>query len=232
MLAAEDGRYYAIDILHIDDRPHTQAIATEEEIGGRVYGFGLPSGPGLFLHLARVAHEQLLTVDPMKLFDEHPQGRWPDDAGPLFDTFETACCQVVFAALALEAFANEVIPEGYEHEHANKGSTDIRLLDKEGIQRQLNTSEKLGVVLPDALKVPSPKGRQPWQRFVEIRRLRDRIVHLKVADCSWTGPEVKTLWGDLLRTLHVPYCDHAHDLMGCFGGAVKTRRWFRCYPYL
>ncbi len=51
LLEAEDGRYYAIDRVGTG----LVAVATEEYIGGKTVGFGLPSGPALFLNLAHKA---------------------------------------------------------------------------------------------------------------------------------------------------------------------------------
>ncbi len=225
LLEAEDGRYFAIDKVGTG----IGSIATTEKLGRLVISFGLPSAPGLFLNMAHSLWIDLNSCEVERLFDQHQNGVWPDDQGRLFDALEKISGHVIFSFTAMEAFINEAIPGNYIYQTVDKGNNQIEL-DYKDIERKLSTTEKLDKVLPDALKVNSPKGTKVWQNYVELKRLRDRLIHLKSDDRKRTGPEIATIWGDLLRNIHTPFCNQAHELMGSYGNTVK-RRWYNKYPY-
>lgn len=227
LLEAEDGRYYAISKLGTG----LASIATEEHIGRVTVGFGLPSGPALFLNLARTAFLTYRDFDVLSLFDEHPQGRWPDNQEPLFDFCEQFAAHVVFAFTALESFANEVIPNEYTYTTIRGKKRQKVTYNRDGIERHISLSEKLAQVLPAALSVKSPKGLHVWRDYKKLKEVRDRIIHLKMADRSRTGPETPTIWGSMLRSSKEPFCDNAHKLMGHFKPAIENRRWYGKYPY-
>lgn len=84
LLAAEDGRQYAIDKLNTG----LAAIATTERVGTAIVSFNLPSAPALFLGLAHKAFATYKDIEIPTLFDRHPQGMWPDDHKPLLDLCE------------------------------------------------------------------------------------------------------------------------------------------------
>lgn len=180
-------------------------------------------------------------VEVLTLFDLHPQqGMWPDDHKPLLDFCEQYAAHVVFAFTALEAFANEVIANevaenGYSYTTArarNKAQPGEKVTYRgEAIERSVSLDEKLAQVLPDALNVGSPKGLHIWRDYKNLKRWRDRLIHLKMADRQPRGPEVKSIWGDMLRNPTEPFCDNAHKIMGYFGPKVTNRRWHQKYPY-
>lgn len=105
---------------------------------------------------------------------------------------------IVFAFTALEAFVNENIPSGYEYE--KKTSKKIQIYTKEKIERWLSIDEKLGKILPSILNLQTPKGKHSsWQGFINLKNVRDRLVHMKSEDRKSSGPEVKTIWTDLIK---------------------------------
>ena len=225
LLAQEDGRYFAIDKVGTG----LGSISTGERIQKQIVNFGLPSGPALYLHLAHVAFRDLRKVGPRTLFDPHDQGIWPDEHGPLFDFFETSIAHIIFSFTAIEAFANKAIPPGFTYVRTRKGGTES--FHGPELERQVNLDEKLATVLPRALSVSSPKQVKVWSRYVTLRRLRDRLIHLKSSDRKSSGPDIETIWGALLRDHDQPWCDYAHELIGHFGPAIDGRRWHGLYPY-
>lgn len=226
LLDREDGRYFAIDKFGTG----LSSLASTERLGKRTVSFGLPSGPALFLHLARCAFSDVKLQDPARLFDHHPQGWWPEDHRPLFDFFERSMAHIVFSFTAVEAFANEVIPRDFRHCVKRDGKDD--LMAKADIERRVNLDEKLHVILPAALSVASPKGKKVWEKYRALKKIRDRLVHLKSIDLKPSGPNVETIWGTMLKTHGHAWCDDAHAVIGYFKPAVENRRWFRKYPYV
>lgn len=236
LLGAEDGRHYAVDKIGTG----LGSLATTERINSMIVNFSLPSAPALFLNLAYKAFVTYRDVEVPTLFDLHPQGRWPDDVKALFDFCEQYAAHVIFAFTALEAFANEVIANevaenGYSYTTArarNKAQPGEKVTYRgEAIERSVSLDEKLAQVLPDALNVGSPKGLHIWRDHKNLKRWRDRLIHLKMADRQPRGPEVKSIWGDMLRNPTEPFCDNAHKIMGYFGPKVTNRRWHQKYPY-
>lgn len=224
LLERKDGRYFAIDKVGTG----LGSVGTEERLGKKtIVGFGLPSGPALFLSLAFRAFSQIKDVESKSFFDSHDEGCWPDHQERLFDFFENSIAHVVFSFGAIEAFSNEMIPTDFQYKaHRRDGSEQI--LQKADIERQINLDEKLHVVLPMALSVASPKTKPVWQRYKAIKTIRDRIIHLKSIDRQPSGPENETLWGTLLKTHGQPFCDYAHSMIGHFN---PKSRWYRKYPY-
>ena len=225
LLDHEDGRYFAIDKVGTG----LGAVATSERLGRAVVSFGLPSGPGLLLHLAHQAFTRVQRVEPRSFFRSHPNGMWPDSQGPLFDYLENCIAHVVFSFTAIEAFANEVIPESFTYTTQHNGATEV--LAKPDIERRIGLDEKLHAILPNVFSMPSPKGRKTWEKYRALKRLRDRLVHLKAVDRQPSGPENETVWGTLLKTHGRAWCDDAHSVIGYFRPGVENRRWYRRYPY-
>lgn len=235
LLAAEDGRQYAIDRFDTG----LAAMSTTERVGTAIVNFSLPSAPALFLDLAHKAFATYRDIEIPTLFDRHPQGMWPDDHKPLLDFCEQFAAHVVFAFTALESFANEVIANevtarGYTYttRSTKKGKPGEKVTyGGEALERNVSLNEKLAQVLPDALGVGSPKGLHHWRDYKSLKEWRDRIIHLKSADRQARGPEISSIWGDMLRNPKQPFCDNAHKLMGTYGPAVSNRRWHQKYPY-
>jgi hypothetical protein len=138
---------------------------------------------------------------------------------------------VVFAFTALESFANEIIPQDYSYTTVDGKTGQTVTYSHDEIERYVSLDEKLSGVLPSALSVRPPKGLHIWRDFKNVKRARDRLIHLKSADRQRTGPDVETIWGYMLRNAKEPFCDHAHKLMGHFGPSVTSRRWYKKYPY-
>jgi hypothetical protein len=231
LLAGEDGRHFAVG-KHGTGLAH---LATTEKIGSMIVNLSLPSAPALFLSLAHKAFVSYRDVDVSAYFNPHPEGIWPDDHTPLFDFCAQFAAHVVFAFTALESFANEAIPPDFSYaatRGTKKGKPSQEVVYRgDAIARNVSLGEKLAQVLPDALNVPTPKGLHIWRNYKSLKGWRDRIIHLKMADRQSSGPEVKTIWGDMLRHPREPFCDHAHELMGHFKPAVIDRRWYGKYPY-
>jgi hypothetical protein len=202
-------------------------IATTENLSGRTLSFGLPSAPALYLNLARQAHARRVVINFEPSFINHPnpQGTWPEDHGPIFDFFEAFAAEVIFSFTAIEAFANESVPREFFYPW-KRGKTAERISGAD-IERRVPLEEKLKRVLPQAHNVPSPAGTKPWQNFLELKGVRDRLVHLKSVDRASSGPEQQTIWGLMLEKMKYDFPNVAYELIGTYKTLVERRRWFR-----
>lgn len=115
----------------------------------------------------------------------------------LFDYFERCMGCVVFAFAAVESFANGVISDIREDitVKRNKGRT-TKTFTADEAPRELGTEEKLAVVLPELLRLDSPKGKAVWENFVRLKRSRDNIIHLKGYDVTLLTREGSDQDGD------------------------------------
>ncbi|RLL51172.1 hypothetical protein D8Y20_09920 [Mariprofundus sp. EBB-1] len=146
-----------------------------------------------------------------------------------FDYIERVMESVVMAFTALEAFANEIIPDDYEYHSHRKSEIILETMNKTQIERWLSLDEKLTSILPEILELKSPKGNQSWQGYQKLKKVRDRIIHMKKEDRRSSGPEIPTLWHELFK-VGSPFVQ-AKDIIDYFIKAVEpSPRWHNEYP--
>ena len=122
------------------------------------------------------------------------------------DYIENVCAAVVFAYSALEAFANESIPETYEYKAQRQDKRCLEIYSKEQVERNVSLDTKLSVILPEILSVKSPKGSsRVWDDFKQLGDLRDRIIHMKSGDRKSSGPDEKTIWSAIFASVSPPH---------------------------
>ena len=117
----------------------------------------------------------------------------------VFDFLSAASSSVLMAFAAVEGFANALIdnlPDGTQLPFERDEATVM--YEKEMMVRRLSIAEKLDIVAPIATKGASQKGTAAWARFVDLRRLRDELVHIK--RFGYAGePENPAAYGRLIR---------------------------------
>ena len=227
LLKKEDWRFYAAG----PGGTGLAMIATTEKpskLSKRVWSFGLPSAPALYLNLAKQARDRRRAIDLSASFIEHPnpQGIWPEDHTSVFDFFQEFSAEVLFSFSAIEAFANEVIPKGYIYESTNSKKEKINLIKAE-IERQVPLDEKLKRVIPLAFSIKSPIGTKSWQKYTDLKKIRDRLVHLKSEDRKPSGPEHQTIWGLMIAERDADFVQGAYQIIGAFPTLVNNRRWYQ-----
>jgi len=171
----------------------------------RLLSLAVPNAVALFLNLSREAfnrsskllgdEDRLDTKGKVTIFLE------PRDA---IDWIEGRVASVVFACAALEAFANEMLPEDFVFNAVRNDQRCTESYSKPQIERFLPLDTKLGKVLPCALACPSPREEKLWEKYKRLRKMRDRTVHMKSADRLDSGPEVDTVW-NALSSIEVPH---------------------------
>ena len=229
LLEKEDPRFYAIDKFNTG----LASISTTEKVGSEILNFGLPSSPGLFLNLALNCKKQVDQINLENCFDKHPapQGTWPEDHKKLFDFFELMVSQIIFSYSAIEAFANIKIPSDFIYRTKRSDKKFIEEYDKEQAERYVSLDGKLDKILPQVFNVKTPCGTKLWENYQHIKKLRDRLIHLKSSDTTSSGPEVKTIWGDLMRNQKTDFPRQVHELIGHYIFKETGHRWFKKFPY-
>ena len=190
----------------------------------------VPNGTALFLSMSRRSYEEASKLLASCQRDaNHEDLLLFKDDNRAIDFLENMAGAVISACAALEAFANEFIPSGFRYEIARKDGKCTEIYAKEQIERYVSLDDKLGRVLPTALGVESPKGEQAWSGYVRIRRLRDRLLHLKAQDRAPTPARPDSVW-NALATCPPPHLA-AKGVLDYFVKHLPVApRWASHYP--
>lgn len=201
---------------------------------GEVLQLGAPSVTAMFLDLAARLDKQEEQLHS-EVIAMATKGITIEDEPRVFDGIENRMAALVFAVTALESFANEMIEEAYgiqNYRYAPTLKSGISVsYDLDYVER-LSLEEKLGVIVPDALTVVSPKGRTVWNRFKRLKELRNRISHYKGRDRG--NSRDKTLWRELLSDKSSDFALQAYELIQFYYDQIPNSapRWFCRYPHL
>lgn len=199
--------------------------------GRRFLGLAVPNGTAIFLSLSQTAHKQaaVLLNDRSKHKIRGDQTVFADDSDGI-DWTEAMAASVIFAFTALEAFANEMIPEGHVWQSSENHSQDEKEYDKERIEMLLPLDTKLGHILPEVLNCANPKGTRAWERYIELKRVRHRLIHLKDRDRHGSGPDADTVWGTLV-SIPAPHTTALAMIDQLLKRTEKKPNWRRFYPH-
>ena len=118
-----------------------------------------------------------------------------------FDYIENMIEAIIFALMALEAFANETIPDDFKCVIARRSKATVEPMHKADIEKHVTLDEKLSAVLPQVLSCATPKGRAIWENYLRLRKTRDRLVHLKSEDRRSSTADVRTAWSAIFQVV-------------------------------
>jgi hypothetical protein len=147
--------------------------------------FIMPSAVGLFLSISAGAsvRAEAIRGTLKETTAPTPAGRarvfLPGDRRALYDYFELCFVATIFAYQAIEAYCNMKMAYLYTKPIEVVRRKERIAMDREELERQLSTGEKVNVILPQLTGLPAPKGKTAWQRFRELEELRNASVHIK-----------------------------------------------------
>ena len=121
------------------------------------------------------------------------------DNDEFLNMLEMKMGSIVFAYTALESFANDLIPKEYTYKTERNDKKCSEIYDKSQIERNINLETKLDIILPEILNIKTIKSDNLWSKFKELKKLRDRIIHMKSVDKRSSMPEDNTIWKELLN---------------------------------
>jgi len=101
-----------------------------------------------------------------------------EDTVTLFNYLEHVQAAITMAFTAVECLANDLLPDNFVYEEKCKG-IETRKYDRKEIERWISTIDKLALVIPQALKIKSPKTYNFWPKFTKLKDLRNDIVHFR-----------------------------------------------------
>lgn len=155
--------------------------------------FSIPNATALFFNLSKKHYESARVIS--QTFSSGPDLQSPTDED-IFSYLEDVMASVVFAYTALEAFANEEIPDDFVYTISKSKCSEV--FDKSQIERSLSLQTKLGDILPAITGIASPKGTKVWQEFVALEELRNNIIHMKTIDRRHVGYSNQSIWSKLV----------------------------------
>lgn len=226
---AEDFKSPWTGILH--KKGASVSLSTSVRHGRRTIGIGDPSAPALFLSQSYKAYELSQKNHPFII--ENPDTLGDELSAFVYDYLEQIMASIIFAYTAIEAFANEEISEDYVYESEMHSSEILIAYQKDSIERRISLDEKLGSILPKTKKLSTPKGLKIWADYVELKRLRDRIVHLKSRDRAHSKANdlfPDSIWSQLLHPKQLNYPLVAKKMMLHFVKEEKYH-WLKYCPF-
>lgn len=198
---------------------------------GNTLTLPLPNATALMLNASQRSFRTASTLRRKSKIDEGSAKQvtfrnYPD----AFEFLEWLMESVLTAHAGLEAFANDQIPDDYEYVSHRRSDVILEVSDKDKIQRHISLCEKISVVLPDVLGVKTPKGNAKcWEDYRRLKRLRDRITHMKSEDRKSAQPDVDTVWHSLVDA--EPPFAQALSVIRYFAPNLKTSlRWLQECP--
>jgi hypothetical protein len=157
---------------------------------GHLVSFPRPSAAAMALNIAaRAAQSAMELQGDIELIRDQDFFDFPtltvstSTVPKLYDYFEQCILAATSSFQALEAYCNLTIDREVENTipwpNRDGITLDLTSLD---LERQLSTEDKLGSLLPELLKMASPKGKKVWQDFKLLKQKRDASAHVKSND--------------------------------------------------
>jgi len=208
------------------------SVTTVIKHGRKTLSIGDPSATALYLSQSHKSYTQAIQNHPF--VNELPATEENELSARVYDYLECIMTSVLFAFSSLEAFANEEIPEDLIHEAQRRQSGIHVAYQKHSVERYVSLDEKLSIILPKAKGKPSPKGLNVWTEFVILRRLRDRLVHLKSLDRAHSKADnlyPKSIWSELLAPNQPNFPLIVKNMMLHFFDENNSHHWLRNCPF-
>lgn len=203
---------------------------TESKLKKKTLTLPIPNASAMCIKSSQDAHNKAKEIRLNSKIDKTTKKNVSfESAEAAFDYIELRIQSVVMAYTAIEAFVNEVIPNEYEHWSNQKSDVILEKSDKNDIERWFSTDDKLLQVLPESLKVDSPKGKRAWTSYRRLKKLRDRVIHMKSEDRRTTNDKTESIWDSLAKAADPPHAQ-ALDIIGYFVSALPDEpRWHYLY---
>lgn len=188
---------------------------------GLEFSVPVPNATAMMLNSSQRAFRKASVIRRTSRIDDKQNNRYEFKSNKdAIDHLELVMESVITAHIAIEAFANEIIPEDFIYKKIGSDQTEIEL-NKEKMQRNISLCEKLSIIIPSVLNISSPKGKKEWENYKKLKKLRDRITHMKSEDRRSAGSDVDSIWRALLYA--EPPHAHALSIIKYFANDMKEK---------
>ncbi|MBI5753668.1 hypothetical protein HZA40_00810 [Candidatus Peregrinibacteria bacterium] len=240
----EDWRLQAITTLAKEFRGpsgHVSPIGSpviqmgQVHFDGNVLGFGLPNTTALYLNLSHkffLESQVYVQSDFYKKNNPKEPMIYAKSDLEIFDYLEKRIASIVFAFTALESFVNQRVPDDFVYEVERKDKKCVEKYNKIQIEKFLNLDVKLGEVLPLVMKILSPRGKTAWNGYTKLKKIRDRLIHIKTRDTNSHGVDDDSVWHELLDKKSPNFAKQAKEIIEYFHPSGGFRpRWLKKIPF-
>lgn len=199
---------------------------------GKILSFRVPSVTALFLDFAYNLHAAIDAELVSENFVEWVgKAIHYKDERALFDVMEIIMGEIIFSYCALESFANGMIPSTYVYTTDRDDGKCKESYNKEQIERNLSLDIKLAKILPSIMNIPSPKGGPLWNRYMNLKALRDRIIHKKTSDKTSASHKEDSFWRSLINEENKNFAIEAKNIIEHYFTTEESKpRWLRKNP--
>ena len=186
-----------------------------------------PNTTAMFLNLSNNSYQnslKLFNFKNIKKFDDYDENNY-------FDALEYYMASIIFAYTALETFANYSIPDSYEFKKLREDKKCLETYDKEKIEKNIKLDLKIREILPEIYNVKSFIGTVIWEKYLDLKNIRDRIIHLKSIDTKHNILDpYNHLWNDLINNGElINYTIKAKEIIEYFYNNKKPRWLIKCH---
>jgi hypothetical protein len=205
----------------------------------RVLSFPLPNVTAMCLDVAYTTWMESQYFLRGEKFLEFPKPFTPETTIRLtedeifFDLLQKRMIAIVFAYTALESFANESIPDHFIFRSKRRDKKCTEEYTKEQAE-MLSLDIKLEEVLPIIFNLRSPKGDKIWHRYIFLKKLRDRIIHMKTKDRRSPIAGEENIWKALLGQSYPNVAIEAKEIIGYYVDSLEEDnkpRWYTEFPW-
>ena len=146
----------------------------------RGYIMNIPNDIAMYASIANKALERAIS----KYQEMHDRGVTylilsDEQSSEFYDYFEEIIQAIIISYTTIECMANTCIPYHYEYVIEKTGKKEV--YNKDGIERFFSLKDKLKLIIPEAIGVPSPVNETWWQHLIELEKSRNEIIHSKDA---------------------------------------------------
>lgn len=241
-----DPRMYAAAFFKATEKAPSPAgkiatASTKVKIDGKEHIFTVPSHAALCLSLSQKAFERMKKMEVGHAFKDTSYGYVSEERlSLLYELFEQIISNTVFACTALEAFCNQVVPDDYIYTKKRQDKKCTESYNKDQIERFIILDEKLSSVLPEVTQCNFRKGSTLWNDYHNLRKTRDRIIHVKSTDLGVKESKEKNIWEELLKRKNIDCSVIAHKVISIFKIKVDPsespvasgrNRWVEHFPF-
>lgn len=240
-----DARMYAAAVFRPTKKTlpgvKMAAASTKAKVEGKELTFPVPSHAALCLNISQLAFEKFKSFELDHAFEKKSYGNVSEEKlFLLYELFEQLISNTVFACTALEAFCNQVIPDEYIYVKKRQDKKCSESYTKDQIERFVTLDEKLSEVLPLITGSKFKKGGSLWNDYYNMRRTRDRIIHVKSSDLGVKDGDGRSIWEDLLKRRKIDCSIIAHKVMKVYKLEVDhsespvasgRNQWINYFPF-
>ncbi len=187
-----------------------------------------PNEVSLFTHISDVFLEKGRNFinDTIIPRTKHYYGGTPnlEKQKEYYDYFETIMISLIFSYTSIETLVNICIPFYYKKRIRVKGV--YKWITKQNIVEKFQLIKKMSTILTDVLKTPNPNSQKWWKTFLELKEIRDEIIHSKQS-------KSEELYSKLLSNRIVEIIKVNKDIINFYGEYINLnkRELLEDFPY-